>query len=121
MTSTTDKYTKKYSRGVNVNIPSQKKSSYGGRHLGFILTLLEVFIGCLIQNIFSANQIHKTTSCGFMDFIGSPREVTQVKLNAARYAWLHKFSNFVHFTQSFTKCVDAYMQKRMCVHILTKI
>ena len=69
-----------------MNIPSQKKSSYGGRHLGFILTLLEVFIGCLIQNIFSANQIHKTTSCGFMDFIGSPREVTQVKLNAEAIA-----------------------------------
>ena len=67
-----------------MNILSQKNHRYGGGHLGFILTLLEVFIGCLIQNIFSANQIHKTTSCGFMDFIGSPREVTQVKLSAIR-------------------------------------
>ena len=65
-----------------MNILSQKNHRHGGRHLGFILTLLEVFIGCLIQNIFSANEIHKTTSCGFMDFIGSPREVTQVKLSA---------------------------------------
>ena len=55
-----------------MNILSQKCHRYGGRHLGFILTLLEVFIGCLIQNIFSANQIHKTTTYGFMDFIGSP-------------------------------------------------
>ena len=67
-----------------MNILSQKNHLHGGRHLGFILTLLEVFIGCLIQNIFSANQIHKTTSYGFMDFIGSPREVTQVKLSATR-------------------------------------
>ena len=67
-----------------MNILSQKSHRYGGRHLGFILTLLEVFIGCLIQNIFSANQIHKTTTYGFMDFIGSPREVTQVKLRASR-------------------------------------
>ena len=65
-----------------MNILSQKSHRYGGRHLGFILTLLEVFIGCLIQNIFSADQIHKTTTYGFMDFIGSPREVTQVKLSA---------------------------------------
>ena len=67
-----------------MNILSQKSHRYGGRHLGFILTLLEVFIGCLIQNIFSANQIHKTTTYGFMDFFGSPREVTQVKLSATR-------------------------------------
>ena len=67
-----------------MNILSPKSHRYGGRHLGFVLTLLEVFIGCLIQNIFSANQIHKTTSYGFMDFIGSPREVTQVKLSATR-------------------------------------
>ena len=34
-------------------------------------------------------------------------------------ALLHKFSNFVHFTQSFTKGVDTYTgtQKRKCVHI----
>ena len=70
-----------------MNILSQKSHRYGGRHLGFILTLLEVFIGCLIENIFSANQIHKTTTYGFMDFIGSPREVTQVKLSAIALVW----------------------------------
>ena len=80
-----------------MNILSQKSHRHGGRHLGFVLSLLEVFIGCLIQNIFSANQIHKTTSCGFMDFIGSPREVAQVKLSAiAGYALLSlKLSKYI--------------------------
>ena len=78
-----------------MNILSQKCHRYGGRHLGFILTLLEVFIGCLIQNIFSANQIHKTTTYGFMDFIGSPREVTQVKLSATEAIYSSSLASLV--------------------------